>query len=288
MQPRSHHRPARSATDLLPPLPRDRRRPGPPNPDLCLRRGSDRFDENQIPAGSPRGDDLSSFDARPENPGGLMKGLRKISASPNERDSSFDVEKVRKDFPVLHQRVNGKPLVYLDNAATSQKPEAVIKRLEKYYREENANIHRGVHMLSEKATDEYEKARHKIQHFLNAREAREILFVRGTTEAINLVAQTFGRQNIRAGDEILISTLEHHSNIVPWQMLCQQNGAKLRVIPINDAGELLMDEFEKLLNEKTKLVAVGHISNALGTINPIEHIIERAHRAGAKVLIDGA
>jgi cysteine desulfurase / selenocysteine lyase len=217
-----------------------------------------------------------------------MRGLEKISASSHGQAPFFDVEKIRRDFPVLRQTVNGKPLVYLDNAATSQKPEAVIERLEKYYREENANIHRGVHMLSEKATDEYEKARHKIQNFLNAREAREILFVRGTTEAINLVAQTFGRQNIRAGDEILISTLEHHSNIVPWQMLREQTGATLRVIPINDAGELLMDEFEKLLSKKTKLVSVGHISNALGTINPIEKIIEKAHGAGAKVLIDGA
>lgn len=211
-----------------------------------------------------------------------------IGSTPAATTTSYDVERWRRDFPILTQKVNGKPLVYLDNAATSQKPRTVIDRIDRYYREENANIHRGVHLLSEKATEEYEKARVTAQHFLNAAEAREILFVRGTTEAINLVAQTYGRQNFRSGDEIILSTLEHHSNIVPWQMLCEQTGARLKVIPINDAGELLLDEYEKLLGERTKMVAVGHVSNSLGTINPIAEIIQKAHRVGAKVLIDGA
>lgn len=200
----------------------------------------------------------------------------------------FDVEALRADFPILKTLVKGKSLVYLDNAATSQKPLAVIERLDRYYREENANIHRGVHMLSEKATDEYERARETIRQFLNAASPTEIIFTRGTTEAINLVAQSYGRQTLKAGDEVLISTLEHHSNIVPWQMLCEQTGAQLRVIPINDAGEILFEEFEKLLSEKTKILAVGHVSNSLGTINPIAAMIAKAHRVGAKVLIDGA
>lgn len=206
----------------------------------------------------------------------------------NNDASTFDVEKIRADFPVLQQQVNGKPLVYLDNAATAQKPKQVIDTLATYYQEYNANIHRGVHTLSEKGTAVYEAAREKVKTFLNAESTKEIIFVRGATEAINLVAQSFGRNNISAGDEIIITELEHHSNIVPWQMLCEQTGATLRYIPINDAGELILEEYEKIINKNTRIVAVGHISNALGTINPIKKIIDMAHAVGAKVLIDGA
>ena len=209
-----------------------------------------------------------------------------INISPDA--SRFDIEKIRADFPILNQQIHGKPLVYLDNAATSQKPTQVIDVLVTYYRETNSNIHRGVHSLSEKATAEYESARNKVKEFINAESTQEIVFVHGTTEAINLVAQSFGRSSLTADDEVIISELEHHSNIVPWQILCEQTGAKLNYIPINDAGELILEEYEKLLNEKTRIVAVGHISNALGTINPIKTIIDKAHAIGAKVLIDGA
>ncbi len=200
----------------------------------------------------------------------------------------FDVERIRNDFPVLHQSVHGKPLVYLDNAATTQKPQQVIDVLSEYYKGYNSNIHRGVHLLSQKATDEYEKARVKVQNFLNAPKAKEVIFVRGTTEGINLVANTYGRKFIKEGDEIIVSEMEHHSNIVPWQMLCEQTGAKLRVIPVDDNGELIMDEYKKLLNERTTFVSVVHASNTLGTENPVEEITRLAHEAGAKVLIDGA
>ena len=200
----------------------------------------------------------------------------------------WDVERVRKDFPALHQRVHGKPLVYLDNAATSQKPQAVIDALVAYYSLENSNVHRGVHLLSEKATQAYEEARVRVQRFLNAADAREIVFVRGATEGINLVAASYGRTWIGAGDEVIISTIEHHSNIVPWQLLCEERGALLRVIPVDDAGELLLDEYARLLGARTKLVAVSHISNALGTVNPVKRMIEMAHRQGVPVLIDGA
>ena len=202
--------------------------------------------------------------------------------------ATFDVEKIRVDFPVLHETVIGKPLVYLDNAATSQKPMPVIEALDNYYREYNSNIHRGVHHLSQVATDAYESARNKIRDYIHAESNKEIIFVRGATEGINLVAQTFGASQIKAGDEILITEMEHHSNIVPWQMLAEQTGATLKYIPINDAGELQIDLLDELLTEKTKLVAVVHISNALGTINPIETIISKSHAVGAKVLIDGA
>lgn len=197
-------------------------------------------------------------------------------------------ERIRADFPILRQTINGQPLVYLDNAATGQKPQAVIDALVNYYATENSNVHRGVHTLSQRATDAYEGARAKVRQFINAAADREIIFVRGTTEGINLVAQTWGRQNVGPGDEILISALEHHSNIVPWQILGQEKGARLRVIPINDAGELLLDACESLLNDRTKLVAVAHQSNALGTINPVEQIVELAHRRGVPVLLDGA
>jgi cysteine desulfurase/selenocysteine lyase len=202
--------------------------------------------------------------------------------------SAFDVERVRRDFPILHQRVHGKPLVYLDNAATTQKPQAVIDALVHYYSTDNGNVHRGVHQLSQRATDAYEDARVTVQKFLNAAESSEIVFVRGATEGINLVAATYGRTNVAAGDEVVISVMEHHSNIVPWQMLCEEKGAKLKVIPINDAGELLLDEYARLLTPKTKLVAVAHVSNALGTVNPVARIIELAHARGIPVLVDGA
>ena len=200
----------------------------------------------------------------------------------------FDVEKFRKDFPILNEQVRGKPLVYLDNAATSQKPKQVIEILDVYYRETNSNIHRGVHTLSEKATAIYEKVRGKVKEFINADTTKEIVFVRGATEGINLVAQSFGRNTLKAGDEIIITELEHHSNIVPWQILSEQTGATLKYIPINDAGELILEEYEELLSDKTRIVAVGHISNALGTINPIKTIIDKAHAVGAKVIVDGA
>jgi cysteine desulfurase / selenocysteine lyase len=202
--------------------------------------------------------------------------------------ASFDVERIRNDFPILKQQVHGKPLVYLDNAATSQKPQVVIDTVTQYYLAQNSNVHRGVHFLSEQATQAFEGARAKVARFLNASNAREVIFVRGATEGINLVAQSYGRTFIKAGDEILISAMEHHSNIVPWQMLCEQIGARLCVIPFNYDGELFLDEYERLLNEWTKLVAVVHVSNALGTINPIKQIIEMAHRRGIPVLVDGA
>ncbi|MBF8268776.1 MAG: cysteine desulfurase [Gammaproteobacteria bacterium] len=201
---------------------------------------------------------------------------------------AFDVEAVRADFPILSRQVHGKPLVYLDNAATSQKPAQVIEAVDHYYRHYNANIHRGVHTLSAEATAAYEAARHKVRDFLNAGSDKEIIFVRGATEAINLVAQTFGRSTLKGGDEIIISTMEHHSNIVPWQLLCEQTGAVLRVIPINDKGELIMEAYEKLLSERTRIVSIVHISNALGTVVPVKAVIEKAHQRGAVVLVDGA
>ena len=199
-----------------------------------------------------------------------------------------DVERIRRDFPILHQEVHGKPLVYLDNAATSQKPRQVIAALDHYYSADNANIHRGVHTLSERATAAYEGGRDKVKQFLNAADRREIVFVRGATEAINLVAQSFARPRLKPGDEILITEMEHHSNIVPWQMVCEQTGAVLKVVPINEAGELLLDDFHRLLSVRTKLVAVAHVSNALGTVNSVEEIIAAAHAQGVPVLLDGA
>jgi cysteine desulfurase/selenocysteine lyase len=201
---------------------------------------------------------------------------------------AFDVGRIRADFPLLRQQIHGKPLVYLDNAATSQKPQAVIETLTRYYAEENSNVHRGVHRLSERATEAHEAARANVRRFLNAADTREIIFVRGATEGINLVAQSYGRASITAGDEIIISWMEHHSNIVPWQMLCEEKGAVLRVIPINEDGEVLLDEYERLLNPRTKFVALVHVSNALGTINPVKQMIEMAHRQRVPVLLDGA
>ncbi len=204
------------------------------------------------------------------------------------RATTSDIAKIRKDFPILKEKVHGKPLVYLDNAATTQKPLSVIEALDRYYRKYNSNIHRGLHLLSEKATEAYEASRVKAQKFLNAADSREIIFTRGATEGINLVAQTWGRQNVKSGDEVLVTHMEHHSNIVPWQMLCEEKGATLKVAPISDAGELVMEEFYKLLTAKTKILAVTHVSNALGTVNDIEEIVKVAHVCGAKVLVDGA
>jgi cysteine desulfurase/selenocysteine lyase len=201
---------------------------------------------------------------------------------------SVDITSIRSEFPVLHQQVYGHVLAYLDNAATTQKPQSVIDKINHYYERDNANIHRGVHALSERATAEYEAAREKLRALLNAASTREIVFVRGATEAINLVASSWGVANIGEGDEILISEMEHHSDIVPWQMLCERVGAKLKILPISDDGELCMDQLDDLLSERTRLVGVVHLSNALGTINPIETIIDKAHMVGAKVLVDGA
>lgn len=201
---------------------------------------------------------------------------------------TLDVAALREDFPILRQRVHGRPLVYLDNAATTQKPRAVLDALQRYYAEENANVHRGVHSLSGRATDAYDAARETVRRFVNAADAREIVFVRGTTEGINLVAETWGRAGVRAGDEIVLTEMEHHSNIVPWQILCEATGARLRVVPITDAGELRLDEYERLLTDKTRLVALAHVSNVLGTVNPVADVVRMAKARGIAVLVDGA
>ena len=203
-------------------------------------------------------------------------------------DTNFDVRQLRAHFPILQQKVNGHPLIYLDNAATTQKPEVVINALVRYYREYNANIHRGLHSLAEKATAAFEATRVEAQQFINAAEAEEVIFTTGTTGGINLVANAYGRKFLNAGDEVIISCLEHHSNIVPWQMICQEKGAILKVIPVDEDGNLIMDEYKKIISEKTKIVAVNHISNALGTINPVKEIIDIAHDYGAVTLLDGA
>jgi cysteine desulfurase/selenocysteine lyase len=200
----------------------------------------------------------------------------------------LDVARIRADFPILHQEVRGRPLVYLDSAATTQKPQAVIDALVRYYTHDNANVHRGVHALSERATLAYEGARERVRRFINAREAKEIIFVRGCTEAINLVAQSYGRSKVGPGDEVLITAMEHHSDIVPWQMLCQQVGATLKVLPVDEHGELRLEQLESLLTARTRLLAVTHVSNALGTVNPVRDIIKRAHARGVPVLVDGA
>jgi cysteine desulfurase/selenocysteine lyase len=214
--------------------------------------------------------------------------MKNISTIAKQTDLNFPVEQIRRDFPILSIRVYGTPLVYLDNAATSQKPLTVIDTIKRYYQSENSNVHRGVHYLSELATRKYESARVTVQKFLHAESDREIIFVRGATEAINLVAATFGRKNVQAGDEILITELEHHSNIVPWQMLCEEKGAKLRVAPINEKGEVILEEFTRLLSHRTKIAAISHISNALGTVNPVKEMIVLAHHHGVPVLVDGA
>lgn len=213
-----------------------------------------------------------------------MKGV--LSAQEPLKKKSFSA--LRADFPALHQKVHGKPLIYLDNAATTQKPECVLRELDRFFREDNANVHRGVHALSERATAAYESARERIARFIHARDAGEIIFTRGTTEAVNLVAQTFGRKFLEEGDEILVTHMEHHSNLVPWQLLCSEKKAHLKVAPVNDRGELLVEEWKKLLTPKTKLAAFAHVSNALGTVNPAAELIRAAHAVGAKVLVDGA
>jgi cysteine desulfurase/selenocysteine lyase len=215
-----------------------------------------------------------------------MKAQAIVPTSTSRRP--FDVPALRRDFPILAEQVHGKPLVYFDNGATSQKPRSVIDAVARYYAAENSNIHRGVHSLSERATAAYEAARDKVRRFVNARSDKEIIYVRGTTEAINLVAQSYGRAFLKAGDEIVVSAMEHHSNIVPWQMLCEQVGARLKVIPINHDGELIVEEYRRLLNNRTKFVAVTHVSNALGTIVPAKEIVALAHDRGVPVLLDGA
>ena len=211
-----------------------------------------------------------------------------LSDTAIEKKAAFDVQRIREDFPVLTQTAYGKPLIYFDNAATSQKPQVVIDALVKYYSEYNANIHRGVHYLSQKASQAFDDVRVKAQKFINAKSEKEIVFVRGTTEAINLVASSYGRKNISAGDEIIISAMEHHSNIVPWQLLCEEKNAILKIIPMNDSGELLTDDFEKLISAKTKFTAIVHTSNSLGTINPVKKIIAKAYQHNIPVMIDGA
>jgi cysteine desulfurase/selenocysteine lyase len=214
--------------------------------------------------------------------------MSQVAGRGSQVAEAFDVQAIRDDFPILRRSVRGKPLVYLDNAATTQKPQAVIDRIVRYYTQENSNVHRGVHYLSEVATAAYEGSRTTVKRFINARDEKEVVFTRGTTESINLVAQTYGHVNVSPGDEVLITAIEHHSNIVPWQMLCDAKDARLVVAPINDAGEVMLDEFAKRLTDRTRIVAFGHASNALGTINPIKKMIDLAHDAGAVVVIDGA
>jgi cysteine desulfurase/selenocysteine lyase len=217
-----------------------------------------------------------------------LMSLQKLQIYNDQYMSVLDINKIRQDFPILDEKVNGRDLVYFDNAATTQKPFVVLEALANYYGHYNANIHRGIHFLAEKATSAFEDSRTTIQKFLNAAHKEEIIFTYGTTDGINLVAQTYGRKFLKEGDEIIISTLEHHSNIVPWQMLCEENGCVLRVIPIDDNGDLILEEYEKMLSEKTKFVSVIHVSNSLGTINDVKFIAKKAHAVGAKVLVDGA
>src|SRR4029078_5224178 len=232
-------------------------------------------------AGNPQS---SRAAARRTLPGDLMSA----ASVPRPRAANFDVARIRRDFPILDQQVNGKPLVYLDNAASSQRPRAVIEAIDHYYEHDHANVHRGVHTLSQRATDAYEGARETIRGFINARSTKEIIYVRGTTEAINLVAQSYARPRFQPGDEILISALEHHANIVPWQLVCQQTGAQLKVIPISQTGEVDFAAFERLIGPRTRLLALAHISNALGTIVPVARFIARAKELKIPVLLDGA
>jgi cysteine desulfurase/selenocysteine lyase len=218
-----------------------------------------------------------------------MSATGAVSHSPPDALTlGLDPDGIRADFPILDQEIRGRPLVYLDNGATVQKPQVVIDAVSRLYQEDNANVHRGVHTLSQQATEAFEGARAKVQRFINAAHSKEVVFVRGTTEAINLVAQSYGRTHIQAGDEVLLTELEHHANIVPWQMLCQQTGARLRVAPIDDQGDVIFEEYAKLLGERTRLAAISHVSNALGTINPVRRMIEAAHAHGVPVLLDGA
>jgi cysteine desulfurase/selenocysteine lyase len=271
--------PATTAWPLLPPMP-------------TVPEG---FDSGAIPAFSFLEEARPLFSDPPSVPGpapaaaGLPAGLPALNLSPSQFSSQqFDVEVIRRDFPILRETVNGRPLVWLDNAATTQKPQSVIDRLSYFYAHENSNVHRAAHELAARATDAYESAREKVRRFLNASSVREIIFVRGTTEGINLIAQSWGRRNVHKDDEIVITWLEHHANIVPWQMLCSETGARLRVAPVDDSGQIILDEYEKLLGPRTRLVSVAQVSNALGTVTPVGAMIAAAHRHGAKVLVDGA
>src|SRR5262249_7071288 len=252
--------------------------------DLRLRRGPRLAPDRPLGPGGSRG--VPGRKAGESHGGRMSTATRPTTPAPAR--TGYEVERIRRNFPILSRRVHGKPLVYLDNAASTQKPSAVLDVVKTFYENSYANVHRGVHALSVEASDAYEKARERARAFINAAEAREIVFVRGTTEGINLVAQTYGRANVRRGDEVVISALEHHSNIVPWQILCEEKGAKLRVAPIDERGQIRLEELEKLLSEKTRIVAVSHISNALGTANPIRRIVEMAHSHGIPVLVDGA
>jgi cysteine desulfurase/selenocysteine lyase len=262
---------------------------GPPTPALPSGLGAA---ESAFPAFSFLEEARPLFSYPPSAPGPVpVSGpadARPEFAGLNLAPQAFDVETIRRDFPILRERVNGRPLVWLDNGATTQKPQSVIDRLSYFYAHENSNVHRAAHELAARATDAYESAREKVRRFLNAPAPREIVFVRGATEGINLVAQSWGRQNIGKDDEIVISWLEHHANIVPWQMLCSEKGARLRVAPVDDSGQIILEEYEKLLGPRTRLVAVTQVSNALGTVTPVREMIEAAHRYGAKVLVDGA
>src|SRR5258706_11899286 len=301
MQPRLDHRSAERRGDVLPPLARHRRAGSARPARLRLRQRDRRPHEARAgpgtgppravpataaaPAGSKGEDAMRTMK---DERGTMIEEPSAARASFTVHRSSFDVERIRRDFPILSRNVHGKRLVYLDNAATTQKPQAVIDRIVRYYTEENSNVHRGVHHLSEVATAAYESARTTVKNFIHARDEKEIVFTRGTTEAINLVAQAWGRANVGAGDEVLITAIEHHSNIVPWQMLCAEKGATLRIAPVHDAGEVGVEDFASLLNDRTKIVAFGHASNALGTINPVRQMTKLAHDAGAIVIIDGA
>jgi cysteine desulfurase/selenocysteine lyase len=256
----------------------------PPTPTLPGALGA--FDSSAFPTFSFLEEARPLFSYPPAAPGPVP--AQPQASSLGSSPGAFDASLIRRDFPILRERVNGRPLVWLDNAATTQKPQSVIDRLGYYYAHENSNVHRAAHELAARATDAYESAREKARRFLNASAPREIIFVRGATEGINLVAQSWGRHNVHQGDEIVITWLEHHANIVPWQMLCAEKGARLRVAPVDDAGQVILEEYEKLLSPKTRLVSVAQVSNALGTVTPLAGMIEAAHRHGAKVLVDGA
>jgi cysteine desulfurase/selenocysteine lyase len=256
----------------------------PPMPTLPGALGA--FDSSAFPTFSFLEDARPLYSYPPAAPGPAP--AQPEASLPNSSSGAFDAAVIRRDFPILRERVNGRPLVWLDNASTTQKPQSVIDRLSYFYAHENSNVHRAAHELAARATDAYESAREKVRRFLNASAPREIVFVRGTTEGINLVAQSWGRHNVHQGDEIVITWLEHHANIVPWQMLCAEKGARLRVAPVDNTGQVILEEYEKLLNPKTRLVSVAQVSNALGTVTPLTEMIEAAHRHGAKVLVDGA
>jgi len=256
----------------------------PPMPTLPGSLGA--FDSSAFPTFSFLEEARPLYSYPPAAPGPVP--AQPEASLPTSSSGAFDAAVIRRDFPILRERVNGRPLVWLDNAATTQKPQSVIDRLSYFYAHENSNVHRAAHELAARATDAYESAREKVRRFLNASAPREIIFVRGTTEGINLVAQSWGRHNVHQGDEIVITWLEHHANIVPWQMLCAEKGARLRVAPVDDTGQVILEEYEKLLNPKTRLVSVAQVSNALGTVTPVTEMIESAHRHGAKVLVDGA